>query len=82
LTAWDMCAIQAALEYAIKDGRVHRESGERLQAKLAQAISLTMSIPAPVPDPKPAWGSQEWAETRSDDGPSYDQPGDDYDAGN
>lgn len=29
---------------------------------------------------KPSPGSQEWAETRGDDIPSYDQPGDDFDA--
>ncbi len=29
---------------------------------------------------KPAYGSAEWAETRGDDIPSYDVPGDDFDA--
>lgn len=28
---------------------------------------------------RPTPGSQEWAETRGDDIPSYDQPGDDFD---
>jgi hypothetical protein len=32
-----------------------------------------------IPSRKPAWGSQEWAETRGDDIPSYDVPGDDRD---
>lgn len=30
---------------------------------------------------RPVHGSQEWAETRGDDIPSYDQPGDDFDNG-
>lgn len=29
---------------------------------------------------RPVPGSQEWAETRGDDIPSYDQPGDDFDS--
>ena len=29
---------------------------------------------------KPEWGSQEWAETRGDDIPPLDEPGDDFDS--
>jgi hypothetical protein len=37
-------------------------------------------LPEPGNDPgKPAWGSQDWAETMGDDIPSDDQPGDDFD---
>jgi hypothetical protein len=37
-------------------------------------------LPEPGDDPgKPAWGSQDWAETMGDDIPSDDQPGDDFD---
>ena len=32
-----------------------------------------------VPSPRPIPGSQEWAETRADDVPCLDQPGDDFD---
>lgn len=33
----------------------------------------------PVRERRPVHGSQEWAETRADDIPSLDQPGDDFD---